>query len=121
MQIKVANEYNAAGLVTGEVSPVYEYQGEEKTDHQIGFAVTVTPMGKMAELATTSIRVKLPLDAEADFNVNDMVRFEGLTVTPYTRGNNSFINYSYRADNLKVISHLDLELPGMEGTDNGAD
>lgn len=121
MQIKVANEYNAAGLVTGEVSPVYEYQGKQRTDHQIGFAVTVTPMGKMAELATTSIRVKLPIDAEGDVSVNDMVQFEGLTVTPYTRGNNSFINYSYRADNLKVISHLDIELPEMEGTDNGAD
>ncbi|MFP7774888.1 hypothetical protein ACLHIM_07030 [Ligilactobacillus sp. LYQ112] len=121
MQIRIANEYNAAGLVTGEVSLVYEYQDGERTDNQVGFAVTVTPMGKMAELATTSIRVKLPIDAETDVGVNDIVQFEGLTVTPYVREGSSFINYAYRADNLKVISHLDLELPGMEETNNGAD
>ena len=108
MKIMVSSIYNKNGLVTAEAEPVYQYVDGERTDKEIGKAVTVSPLNELANLTSGTIRVKLPLDGIPQLKPNDIVEFRNLAVTPYLPNGAHSIQYSFSAKGLSVIGKLDL-------------
>lgn len=55
-----------------------------------------------------TIDIKLPLEFDQEIKIDDIVEFSELSITPYSFKDKSYVAYSIKAGECKVIDHLNL-------------
>lgn len=95
------------GVVVREIRTKNKYQSDEP-DCQV---ISIRPKGFLRSFARYDgfLDIKLPLEYKQAVNVDDIVQFTQVSVVPYSFNNSSFVAYSVRAADCKVIDHLDLD------------